>query len=189
MLKSQIPEVVDFVRMFHNEVREVKVGEKKFFEERIYFADSSAFTVFSYDVLSGNPETALSAPFQTVITASTAKKYFGHTNVVGEAIEIANKPYQVSAVIADVPPNTHLKFDFLLSHVTINKLWDWYEKYDWGGNNEYTYLLMAPGTNLAEFNKKLTQLSIDLKDKIGDDRFVAEPMKDIHLHSHKNLRT
>ena len=187
MLKDQMPEVLDFVRMHHNDVPEVKVGDQKFFEERTYFADSSAFTVFSYDVLSGEPATALSYPFQTVITASTAKKYFGHTDVVGEAVQIADSLYQVSAVIADLPPNTHLKFDFLLSHTTINRMWDWYEKYEWGGNNEYTYLLMAPGTNLASFNKKLTQLSIDLKDKIGDDRFVAEPIKDIHLYSHKTF--
>jgi len=187
MLKSEMPEVVDFVRMFHNEVREVKVGEKKFFEERIYFADSSAFTVFSYEVLSGNPEIALSAPHQTVITASTAKKYFGHTDVVGETMEIANVPYQVSAVIADLPPNTHLKYDFLLSHVTINKMWDWYEDNAWNGNNEYTYLLMTPGTDLDSFNEKLTQLSIDLKEKIGDERFTAEPINDIHLYSHKTF--
>lgn len=187
MLKNRMPEVVGFVRMYHYGNQEAKVGEKKFFEERIYFADSSAFTVFSYDVLSGNPETALTSPFQTVITASTAKKYFGHTDVIGETIKIANSSYQVSVVIADIPPNTHLKYDFLLSHTSINKMWDWYEKYEWSGNNEYTYLLMAPGKDLASFNEKLTQLSIDLKDKIGDERFVAEPINDIHLYSHKTF--
>lgn len=187
MLKAQMPEVLDFVRLFNHSNQEVKVGARKFIEERIYFADSTALTVFSYDILQGDPATALSSPFQTVITASTAKKYFGHTDVVGQSIEIDNDPYEVSAVIADVPPNTHLKFDFLLSHTTINRMWDWYEKYEWSGNNEYTYLLMSPGTDLTDFNKKLVQFSIDMEDKIGNDRLVAEPINDIHLYSHKTF--
>ena len=126
---------------------------------------------------------SLSFPFQTVLTTSTAQKYFGRTDVVGEAIEIDNKPYHVTVIIADVPLNTHLKFDFLLSHTTVGKIWRWYDKNTWNSNNEYTYLLMAPGTDLAEFNQKLTDLSISLKDEVGDERIVSEPINDIHLYT------
>ena len=187
LLREQMPEVHSFVRLLNQESVEVKVGENQFIEDFVYFADSTAFTVFTYEVLHGNPATALSAPFQVVLTTSAAQKYFGQTDVVDEAIDINNQPYRVSAVIADLPPNTHLKFDFLLSHVTINRIWEWYEQYGWGGNNEYTYLLMEPDTDLADFNKKLTQIAIDLEDKIGEDRFVAEPINDIHLYSHKTF--
>ncbi|MEO0330099.1 MAG: ABC transporter permease, partial [Bacteroidota bacterium] len=161
-LKEQRPEVLNFVRFYNYESIEVKVNDQKFIEDQMYFADSSAFTIFSYEVLYGNPTTALSFPFQTVLTASTAQKYFGHTDVVGEAIEIDNKPYKVTAIIADVPPNTHLKFDFLLSHTTVGKIWRWYEKTTWNSNNEYTYLLMAPGTDLDQFNQVLADLSLSL---------------------------
>ncbi|MEM9672284.1 MAG: FtsX-like permease family protein [Bacteroidota bacterium] len=186
-LTEQHPEVLNFVRFYNYESIEVKVKDQKFIEDRLYFADSSAFTVFTYEVIHGNPTTALSFPFQTVLTTSTAQKYFGRTDVVGEAIEIDNKPYQVTAIIADVPLNTHLKFDFLLSHTTVGKIWRWYDKNTWNSNNEYTYLLMAPGTDLAEFNQKLTDLSISLKDEVGDERFVAEPINDIHLYSNKTF--
>lgn len=187
MLKDQLPEVQEFVRMFHNGNQEVKADDKKFYERNIYFADSSVFSVFTYKVIRGNPETALTQPFQSVITASMAKKYFGRTDVLNNSIQVGDDIYKISAVIADVPANTHLKFDLLLSHVTIDRIWDWYEKNAWGGNNEYTYLLMSPGTDLNNFNKKLSEISRNLKDKIGTNRFRAQPIKKIHLYSHKTF--
>jgi len=187
MVKDQMPEVIDFVRIFNNEPREVKADNKMFLENRIYFADSTVFKIFTYNVLQGDPATALTQPFEVVITQSIANKYFGRTDIIGQSMQIEDHDYKITAVMDDVPPNTHIKFDILISHVTINQIWDWYERNAWNGNNEYTYLLMAPGTNLDNFNKKLTQLSIDLKDKIGDERFVAEPIKDIHLYSHKTF--
>jgi len=187
MLKEKFPEVLNFVRMFHNEVQEVKVGDSRFYEDQVYFADSTVFQVFTYPLRYGDPQTALVAPHQVVLNVSTAIKYFGKANVVGEAIELNNELYQISGVMEDLPPNTHLKFNFLLSHTTINKMWEWYEKYGWSGNNEYTYLLMQEGTDLTAFNDKLLALSRSLEDKIDGDIFVAEPINNIHLYSHKTF--
>jgi putative ABC transport system permease protein len=93
--------------------------------------------------------------------------------------------YQVSAVITDIPVNTHLKFAALLSHSTLKEINPWYKETEWMGNNEYTYLLMSPGVNLSDFNKKLSSLSTSLKDKIGTNKYVAEPIQEIHLYSNK----
>ena len=187
MLKEKMPEVKDFVRMFHNDgLQDIKVGTQKFLEESIYFADPSAFQIFSLTILHGDPKSALTDPMQAVLTASMAKKYFGRTDVIGEAIEIDKTIYHITSVIADTPPNTHLKFSILLSHATLAKKYEWYKEEDnWNGNNEYTYLLIAPGTNLISFNKKLSAICATLKDKLGDSRYVAEPIKNIHLLSHK----
>jgi putative ABC transport system permease protein len=186
LLKEKMPEVVDFVRMFHNDgFQDIEARNRKFLEEGIYFADSSVFNVFSVEVLHGEPRKALSHPFQIILSETTARKYFGRTDVAGESVKIKNELYHVTAVFADLPPNTHLKFNALLSHATVNKIHAWYDKNPWNGNNEYTYLLMAPGTDLENFNKKLDQLSIAMKEKIGDERFKAEPVKDIHLYSNK----
>src|SRR5688572_24810577 len=90
--------------------------------------------------------------------------------------------------MTDIPLNTHLKFNTLLSHQTLNAIYsDWYKGESWNGNNEYTYLLMAPETELSEFNQKLIQYAISKKDKLRTERFVAEPMKDIHLFSNKSF--
>ena len=188
-LKAKHPEVIDFVRMYHNDgLQDVEADNRRFLEEGIYFADASVFTVFTLQTLQGNPKTALVEPYKIALSESTAKKYFGRTDVVGESVKLLNQVYQVSAVFADLPPNTHLKYNALLSHTTLAKLYNWYNETDgWGGNNEYTYLQMAPGTDLAAFNKILIDLSISLKDKIGNERFVAEPIKDIHLLSNKSF--
>ena len=188
MLKDQMPEVLDYVRMFHNDgLQDITAGEKKFLDEGIYFADPSAFTVFTLDVVHGVADEALTAPYQAVITTSSAKKFFGHTDVTGQTLKIDNREYNVSAVIQDLPFNTHLKFTILLSHATLFEIYPWYKNNVWGGNNEYTYLLMAPGTDLASFNGKLKDFSIALKDKIGEEMLQAERIKDIHLYSTKSF--
>jgi len=187
ILKAEQPEVLEFVRLFNNGNQQVRHGEKRFFEENLYFADSTMFDVFTLDFIQGNPKTALDEPYEAVINESTATKYFGRTDVLGEIIDIGNDLYKISGVFKDLPYNTHLKYDFLLSHVTISQNWEWYVKSGWSGNNEYLYLLMEPHTDLDAFNKKLETMAIALKDKIGDKRFHAEPMKDIHLYSHKTF--
>ncbi|MFM9838351.1 MAG: ABC transporter permease [Cyclobacteriaceae bacterium] len=188
LAKEKMPEVVDFVRLMNNDNTRVKIGEQKFLEERSYFADSSVFTIFSFKPLYGSLLGSLSKPNQAVITKSTAQKYFGRADVVNESLEAVGDLYKIAAVIEDVPANTHLKFDFLLSHITYPKINKNYTDHSWdSGNNEFTYLLMTPGTDAKVFNGKLKDLSISLKNKINDDRFSAEPMKDIHLYSNKTF--
>lgn len=188
LLKGTMPEVVGFVRMMGADgIHEIKVGEQNFLEEKIYSADSSVFNIFSLQMLEGDSMYALSNPFQAIITESLAKKYFGRTDVTGETFQLNNILFHITGVFADLPPNTHLKFNMLLSHVTVNKIYNWYEEDSWNGNNEYTYLLMAPGTDLNRFNRKLTDFSISMKEKLGEDRLTAEPIKKIHLYSTKSF--
>jgi putative ABC transport system permease protein len=88
--------------------------------------------------------------------------------------------------MADLPQNTHLKFDILISHATVPKYYNWYLKNAWGGNNEYTYLKMEPGTDVTAFNKKLNAYSIEIEE-IEDEIVIAEEIQDIHLYSNKTF--
>lgn len=186
ILKAEMPEVTDFVRMYSLDgAADVRVGEKNFWEQGVYFTDPSVFNIFSLKVLNKDSEDPLKEPFNVVITESMARKYFGRTDAAGEQIFLNKDAYHVSAVIADLPPNTHLKYLFLISHSTLTQIKPWYKEDSWNGNNEYTYLLMAPGTDLAAFNKKLFDRSASLKDKIEADRYHAEKARDIHLYSNK----
>jgi putative ABC transport system permease protein len=186
LLMEKSSYVADFVRMYHKDgMVNLKVGSDMFVEKDIYFADSTVFNVFTLPVLHGDTKRPLADPFRAVISESTAKKYFGSSDAVGKSIEVDLGTYLITAVISDLSPNTHLKFSILLSHTTIPKLIPNYD--DWNGNNEYTYLLMAPHTNLREFNTELGALSETLKDKIGESRYTAEPIRDIHLHSNKSF--
>jgi len=186
MLKREMPEVLDFARMFSVDGKtELKTGTNKILAEKIFFADQSVFNVFTFNVLHGDTTKALTAPLKAVISASTAKNLFGKEDVVGETFENDRMQFQVTAVIADSPLNTHLKINVMYSHATIAKIRQGYSDEEWGGNNEFTYLLLATGTDLGSFNRKLNDKSIELKPKIGDARYVAEPIKHIHLYSNK----
>ena len=184
MLKQKFPEVLEFVRLYDAGNREVKNKGKAFYEDRVFLADPSVFDIFSFQVLAGDARTALREPFQVVITRSEAEKYFGTWQVLGHTIEISKFPFRITGVIDDSPLNTHLKVNFLVSHATIAKLWE-YDETKFSGNNEYLYTLMSTGTNISEFNEKLKKFSEDLVGSIGDDRLVAETMNGIHLYSNK----
>lgn len=185
LLKEKMPEVMDYVRLYGLDGQtHVMAGTQSFLETGLYWADPSVFSVFTYPLVTGDAKKALTAPFEVVLTESMAKKYFGHTNVIGESMEIERSTYQVKAVMADVPANTHLKFSFLLSRLSLKTLKPWYPDDAWRNNNEYTYVLTRPGTNLAGLNKKLEVLSVtELKDFLPQERIVAEPINDIHLYS------
>lgn len=188
MLKETMSEVIDYVRLFHNDgLQDIKVGDQSFLEEGLYFADPSVFQIFSLEVLSGDSKNALTDPMQAVLTESMAVKYFGKLDIVGEEIEIDRSLYKVTAVIEDLPPNTHLKYEILLSHATMAKKYgDWYSEDSWNGNNEYTYLLVEPDTDLIDFNKKLAGFSNSFEDRMVDEQLVAEYISDIHLYSTKS---
>lgn len=184
LLKEKLPEVVDFARFYGIDgLTSVRAGGHNFLESGMYWADHSAFDVFTYTTLHGDATKALTAPFEVVLTESMAKKYFGRADVIGESIEINKRLYSIKAVIKDVPPNTHLKFSFLLSRLSFSTVKSWYTDDQWRNNNEYTYVLTVPDTDLATFNKKLAALSTELKAVIAEEKFVAQSIEDIHLHS------
>ena len=188
-LKEQMPEVLDFVRLHDQEYIVLGTENYRQTERRLYFADPSALSIFSLRMIRGDTTSALDEPFELVLTESKAKQYFGTTDVVGKTMDVYGasnnkKIAKITGVLADLPPNTHLKVDFLISYVSLQDK-DIHYSLDWNSNNEFTYLLMAPRTDLAAFHHKLDILAEGLKEKIGDHRFVAQPMTDIHLYSHK----
>jgi putative ABC transport system permease protein len=187
MAKERFPEVKDFIRMFSLDgVRDVAVEDRNFIETDIYYADPSLLSIFTVNVLKGDAQKALGAPGQAVITQPIANKYFGSQDPLGKSMKIDGKVFTVGGVIAAAPPNTHIKYNILLSHRSLYA-YPWYKDDNWDGNNEYTYLLMQPGVSVTAFNKKLYALSEALKDKISDGKYQAQPIKDIHLESNKSF--
>ena len=94
-----------------------------------------------------------------VITESTARKYFGNANVVGNTIETDDNGgtiYKITAVINDIPSDSHIKFDFLLSMQNLD-----YEYGNYISMNFYTYLLLKDGTDYKQFEKKLDEYTIN----------------------------
>jgi putative ABC transport system permease protein len=155
-LKKDYPEVEEYARIYTSSGNKlIKKGSEFINEDNVAHVDSTFFNIFTLPAVSGDTRTAINEPNTVVITASTAKKYFGTTEAVGKSIETNDKGstvYKVTAVIKDIPQNSHFHFDFMFSMKNV--------EYQWGrhtSHNFHTYLLLKPGTNYKELEKKFDQ--------------------------------
>ena len=124
-LKDEYPEIKEIVRFAGFGIQDILFQYKdlKFFEDKIYFTDSTIFKVLDYKFILGSPDNALNEPNTIVITESFASRYFGKENPMGEVLTTSNfGNCRVTGVIKDVPANSHLRFDCLLSMATIVEL-------------------------------------------------------------------
>ncbi|MBG0859493.1 MAG: ABC transporter permease [Bacteroidales bacterium] len=124
-LKDEYPEIREIARFAGFGLQDILFQYKdlKFFEDKIYFTDSTVFKVLDYKFILGSPDNALNEPNTIVITESFASRYFGKENPMGEVLTTSNfGNCRVTGVIEDVPANSHLRFDCLLSMATIVEL-------------------------------------------------------------------
>jgi len=185
---AELPEVKNAVRFSPTVKRVFAYQDKTFFEEGVLYVDQSVFDVFSFEMILGDPKTALEVPFTMVFTETTAQKYFGDENSVGKIVNWDNKfDYRVTGVVKDPPPNSHFTFNALASFAT-------FIKYDprigsWNGGSFPTYLLLQENTDIERFQQKMNgfhekHLGPALKERgIGLETYL-QPLKKIHLHSH-----
>lgn len=154
LLKKDFPEVVNAARIqMGEEVSQVKIGAERFPVAKVFFADPAAFQVFNYDFIAGDVH-ALDAPRQVVLTESEARRLFGNAPAMGKTISmLQNHLFTVTGVIKDLPLNTHLKMNMLISFASLKELGMNLDS--WNGNNNYTYVQLRPGTDLRQFNEKL----------------------------------
>ena len=134
ILRDVYPEIEAMVRIktFDRQLvkEESKGPDKIFYEENIAQTDSSYFKIFSHEFIAGDIATCLADPHNVVITAFMAKKYFNTDSPLDKTLLINNEIRKVTAVIRDLPENTHLKFDFLLSGLPeIRPDWDFTMKW------------------------------------------------------------
>lgn len=124
-LMDEYPEIEKYARFAGFGLEDIlfSYGDKKFYEDNIYFADSTVFDVFTYRFIFGSPDRALDEPNTMVITESFSKRYFGNENPVGEVLTSSNfGDFRITGVIENVPSNSHLTFDCLLSMATVVEL-------------------------------------------------------------------
>jgi putative ABC transport system permease protein len=186
-LSKEYPEFEQTTRLASRGTVLFASGDKQFYEDKVFVADSNLFNVFTYPFIEGNPATALVEPNAIVLTESSAEKYFGKTpSVIGKTLTSANGGiFHVTGVIKDVPKNSHLLFNALISISSLGKN---YGENNWGGFGTYSYVLVKPGVNIANIEKKM----LSLYDKFMAGDFAPYNIKihyglqlvtDIHLHS------
>ena len=153
-MQNEIPEVEEAVRLV-NQQPVIRHNNDVFNENRWFFADANFFKIFSTSFIEGNPENALSQPNSVVLTETTAKRYFGEDNPIGQFITWENNgDYQVTGVIKDYPENSHIKPDFLASI----KGQDIDNNFNWISNELYNYILVKDGYTKQDVDAKLEGL-------------------------------
>ena len=204
LLKKDYPQVEEYTRIYNNEGDKlIKKGDEFIDEPRIAYVDSTFFDVFTLPAIEGNPHKALFEPNTVVLTQTAALKYFNDVHAIGKILEIKNDattiPFKVTAVIKDVPKESHFNFEVFLSMKNAN--------YQWGqltSHNFHTYLLLKPGTDYKAFEKYFDQFtdkyvlpyaqqfikinSMDEFRKAGNKlEYSLIPLTDIHLKSNFNF--
>lgn len=187
-----IPEITNYVRFYHAKNSVFKYGQHAFYENNGYFTDNSVFELFDFPLRSGGKTNVLVEPNSIVISESTASKYFGKADPIGEVFDVEGENYTVKAVFKDVPGNSHLQFDFLLSMSTLTRQNRYFE--DWNSNRVYTYLLLSENADIAGIEKKMSGI-ISANTQLWDDLglfYDLQPFSEIYFdyrYNNEKLKT
>ena len=182
-LAEDYPEIESYVRFKTPMVSWLVSREEnnqRFNEKGFYFADETVFDFFGFELIKGDPKTALIDPRSIVLTESTAKKYFRNEDPMGKVLRLDNAyDFQITGVMKDIPKNSHFSFDFLASFSTLSviPIYGGVEYASWRnglGPDLYTYVKLMEGVlpssledKMPEFLQKyigniLTQLNIQV---------------------------
>lgn len=184
LMAHDFPEVQSFVRFTQNDVL-VRKDNAVFYEESCYLADSSIFDIFSFTVLKGDAKSALKEPNTTVLTESTAKKYFGNNDPIGQSLDMNGEQFKVTAVMADVPENSHFRFDMLQSFSTWSSNNKENELRAWFWNGFHTYLLLKDESQVDNVRTKMKDFITRNVEKGGMyyEDLPLQPLKSIYLET------
>ncbi len=186
-MKAELSDVQEAVRVYEPGNTLFTHGDNKFLEEHAAFADADFFKMFSFPLVAGDVATALKEPNSIVITESAAKKYFGNQDPIGKTIRMANETdCKVTAVAKDMPLNTDIRYDLLISFSTFERdnrlagLWMYFSQ-------NFTYVALRDKASLANVNKTLAGF-VDLHigkiaKRLGMQfSYQLQPLGNIHLH-------
>ncbi|GGM79426.1 ABC transporter permease [Dyadobacter beijingensis] len=184
-LEQEFPEIRQYIRVNTTGKLPVHYGEQRIELAQTYLTDSNFFQLFDYPVIEGDKKRILKEPNSVVLTRKSARNIFGNTDPMGKTISHFGNDtltLKVTGIMEDVPANSHLQFDALISFNTIAKP-DFMN--NWGGNWLVTYLELAPGTDVAKLEKKFPDF-LKKHMKGGGWKFYElflQPLADVHAQS------
>ena len=191
-LKKEFPEVVEAARLRGTDVTYINAG-KNIAEniDMVYYAEPSFLKIFTFPLVEGSAQTVLEGSYNVIISESFAQTNFRNENPINKEISLTNEygnhNYKISGVFKDVPSNSHIKFNMLISYKTLisqNKQAEYY----WGWNAFNTYILLEPNADPKALETKFPSMVEKYKNYEASYKrvYLLQPLKDIHLYS--NLR-
>jgi len=186
-VKEDYPEVESVTRLFNFQRALFKNGDIEFTEEDVMYADSTFFDIFTYRSLEGSTKEALDKPYSIVLTETMADRYFGGDPAVGNTLRVGEEIYTITAVIEDVPRNSHILFDGLVSRNSLPQ-----QMGSWGNFGVFTYLLLQEGEDAVALKEKMKEMYDRYMATIFESLGITieyELMKvtDIHLRSDSGM--
>jgi putative ABC transport system permease protein len=186
--EEELPEVVESVRFTGGGRYDLSYEDKSLKCEAAFRVDPSVFDVFDFEVVDGAKTDILTQPGSIAITQSLAEKIFGDEKAVGKTLKLnQNVDLHITAVLADVPKNSHIQFDLLHSLVPGQNEDGLRQALEtWQGIFCFTYLLLDKPVNVPGLNAKLQAIS---KKNNAYNFFtpVVQPLEDVHLKSKEIL--
>ena len=209
VLKEKLPEVIGSTQLFKDVVT-VYNENNQIQDIQMYVADSTFQSVFKLEYVDRKTDNPLIPLYSSVISESAARSLFGTTDAIGKWFKVCQGwRFCVTGVYKDLPSNSHISFDMLLS---LQTYYHYYQNWDdatgseiiknpkayilnkqvnsweYGYNGWYSYLLLQPGSDLRQIESKMAQIGIDYTKKItqnnGKAEFHLQPIQSIHLTSH-----
>jgi putative ABC transport system permease protein len=189
-MAEDFPEILKIVRLDKNFFPLLRSGQSTYVEPAIFYADAAFFEIFDFPLAKGDPKRALIEPYSLVITEAMAKKYFGDRDPLGEIVTLDNiRDYKVTGVLKAIPRNSHLRLEFLASLITLKTEDKNYGKIWSAPRSAYTYILLPKGYDYRRLEEKLRGLILrQVSEKLARNwKFLLQPLRSIHLHSHLNF--
>jgi len=190
--KDAIPEIEDYVKLVGRDPVITEINNQPVKIDKVFYANNSFFKIFTYPLIEGNREKALTEPFTAAISETTARILYGTTSAVGKILSLnRRRDYTITAVFKDAPVNTQLRPDILLSYASFIKIVgpnnDPETAWQWDGC--LTYLLLRKGADPKAVEKKFVPIvekytADDMKKFNAAATYYLEPLTDIHLYSH-----
>ncbi len=182
-LRAELPEILSVARFSDRGTTLVGRDDRYFYEE-LAFAEQEFLEIFSFPFISGDRRTALSDPSAICLSETMARKYFGNTEPIGQVLVLQNQfDFKVTGVFRNVPTNSHLQFDFLVSYATLRnepRMTDWDSL-----SNDYTYVAVAKDTDPVALEAKLQgvlERHVPPEDA-AEITLCLQPLGDIHFSS------
>ena len=188
-MTKDFPEVESYTRMLFSPRAYVGFNDDLYMTNHFLIADNHFFSFFSFDLLHGNATTALEEPMQVVLTESFAKRLLPKeadlSSLIGKYVDIYNRPSLVTGISTDVPDQSHLQFDVVISYATFIDLAGEGADTSWDWSDFFHYVKLNPNVDVRTLDAKLEAFGIkyfkDGEVSGGVERFYLQPIAEAHL--------
>ncbi len=192
-MRKEFPEVEEAVR-FTRDGYLVKKGDIKFQEQNTVLADSTLFNVFDFPLVEGNRNTALKEPMSIIMSQSTAKKYFGDKDPLGQQVQLTGAAINatITGVMKDIPANSQIRADMFVSMSSFMPIYGRpTTDSEWTNHNYFTYILLSPHADAKKLEAKLPDFQErhhgdDARKLQMQDYLSLEPLRDVYLKSKRD---